>query len=95
MTSYTEKEAKEKWCPFYRYGEYVDPTGDYNVVQKTDNRGNGNRFKPCLCIGSDCMAWQWTGIGDEVISSELIGGELFTETKLCKNSKGYCGLAGK
>lgn len=47
----TEKQAKEKWCPFVRCGSlsvaaHNRPDGSYN------------------CIGSGCAVWEWQDRSD-------------------------------
>lgn len=50
----TEKEAKEKWCP-WRSLEYVKPGTGFanNRIAPGFELGNGSR-----CIAGDCMAWR-------------------------------------
>lgn len=77
----TEKEAKEKWCPFAR-----------NPIPLRSNLGNvgfvvGNRAKDddqSPCIASECMAWRWQFLA-------MHG----NESELTEQAKGYCGLAGE
>ena len=45
----TEKEAKERWCPFAQFGSGC-------------NRKLAESSEPlsaCMCIASQCMAWRW------------------------------------
>ena len=47
-----ESEARKKWCPFAR----CPSDGDEPI---TINRRYSGEPKPgCMCIASDCMAWQ-------------------------------------
>lgn len=48
----TEAEAKTKWCPFARVMLFQPQDGQNPAVNR--ETGNSN------CIGSGCMAWEWT-----------------------------------
>ena len=43
----TEKEAKEKWCPFFQI------SAGNTCEEYVDNR------KASYCLGNECMAWVW------------------------------------
>lgn len=82
MTTVTENEAKDRWCPFSRIN-YAGIRTDGKVVAVS------NRDKPvialanlddhnmCMCIGSRCMAWRWEERTDRIPQF------------------GHCGLAGR
>jgi len=53
MSTYTEKEAKERWCPFAR----VWSTTSYGYAA-APNRTEGGRHIGSECIGSACMSWR-------------------------------------
>lgn len=55
----TEEEAKTKWCPFARVP--VDAAG-YAAGNRFDTKSSTATEYNDLsrCIGSACMAWQWT-----------------------------------
>ncbi len=54
----TETEAKTKWCPFARSPD----TEDAEAPICATNRTFKGRFDSShLCLGSECMAWRWTG----------------------------------
>lgn len=50
----TEKEAKEKWCPFSRLAEDDAPRTVANRFV-----GEGATWGTTLCIAAECMAWRW------------------------------------
>lgn len=57
----TEKEAREKWCPFARAldGSPGNAAGVGACVAAV-NRGVRAQDQQALrCIGSACMAWRW------------------------------------
>jgi hypothetical protein len=75
----TEDQAKTKWCPMVR----VLVTPDNSVWQSNilTNRGViPASDNDTLCIASDCMVWQDTGLEKECNQSVRTG---------------KCGLAGK
>jgi len=49
--TFTEEEAKTKWCPFARVGSEYEPGFSLNRI--TDGP-----VKPAACIASRCMAWR-------------------------------------
>jgi hypothetical protein len=48
----TEKQAREKWCPFGR--PWSGPSAPVNRAM------GGKPSRESLCLGSDCMAWRWS-----------------------------------
>jgi hypothetical protein len=94
MPSYTEDEARGKWCPFARsvapvdYG-YRDRVGNPILQAAPHNRDNPNGSIPA-CIASSCMAWRWESekpLKDiDLVNSEVVE---------IKPRLGYCGLCGK
>lgn len=105
--TYTETEARTKWCPFGRslneggnrpaYGE----AGDGPVEE--DYCGDVAMTSPC--IGSGCMAWRWNNTR-AVVQSSIDGStrtlnegdsySIITESIVGyePDGTGYCGLAG-
>lgn len=82
MMTYTEEEAREKWCPFARLMDCL-PNNEFCVTaNRTDvNDEFGERFEQLnKCIASDCMAWRKARI-PKGIQASVEGG--------------YCGLAGR
>lgn len=84
MTHLTEKEARERWCPFARVvvgtqngGPLLPdcPTGPQKMVigNVAANRAHEGSSLPnefaCNCIASGCMAWRW---GDVVRTERRI-----------------------
>ena len=81
----SEKQAKEKWCPFARV-----------TWSSPESSGSGNRFPmdganetegthylndQCRCLASGCVMWQeHQALNNEKTAYELTG-------------LGYCGLA--
>lgn len=90
----TEKEAKEKWCPFARVfmGDWPQKTtgSACNRIMTTEpEEGQTSADNYILdndnkCIGSDCMAWRWRRRYENDDRDEKIS-----------HCTGYCGLAGK
>lgn len=74
--SCTEAEAKMRWCPFYRVATSGGDEGTYEIDNRpihnenmTPEETNPNKVKwvstgmpeqHSCCIGSHCMAWQWS-----------------------------------
>ena len=81
--TYTEEEAKTRWCPFARVVE----SGAVNSY----NRSLSSDCPPAArCIGSACMAFRCaavTNYGQPVVDEN--GDQVFS------SHAGYCGLAGK
>jgi hypothetical protein len=50
----SEKEARERWCPFARV--FVS---DCSEPAACNRYGSGEQFPNARCIGSKCMAWRW------------------------------------
>lgn len=106
----TEKEAKDKWCPFTRVSDTDESQGPYNRFETESPWGLG-----VVCIGSACMAWR--------VAQPEIRMERNSESEKCMNreglnrnqhvrvdpkaspssgydvlvldARGFCGLAGK
>lgn len=64
MSTYTEEEAKTKWCVHARVRD-VGVAGVTNI-----NFANGTTIK---CIGSRCMSWRWRGDFGETGSKGYCG----------------------
>lgn len=91
----TEKEAREKWCPFARTALSSFGVDQFNAIRGTANRvmafveaaddaltiaeGHAN------CIASDCAVWRFA-------SPETL--ERFYLSDHDHLDLGYCGLAG-
>jgi hypothetical protein len=85
---YTEEQAKTKWCPHARF-----------LGSGAGGAGNKfGRYSPadteCVCIASECMAWQW-GNMKEIAKHQARFPELNFATAASQSGRGYCGLAGK
>ncbi len=88
---HTEKEAKEKWCPFARA-----PNGESGMPI---NR-QGDYPEHVCCVASSCMAWRWS------YEEQDVGGSLeripYYKSTPIKDSPGHfenapvghCGLSG-
>ena len=83
-----ESEAKERLCPFF---------GPAVIIAAAAHRSNENPdvLVPTLtnslyCVGSDCMAWRWTG---GISVNEVAGATSLLDIDEGLAS-GYCGLAG-
>lgn len=102
--SFTENDAKAKWCPHTNV-----PFGNGTV---SGNRGfEGHPLAAnCLCVASGCMAWRWSRAKetkaylDEVQKFMAETGENFnTATNKIyaklgskfERTEGYCGIAGR
>lgn len=66
--THTEEEAKKCWCPFARAAEQSrlsasDPMVPVAAVNRGSDaimsRGMNPSSPHCLCIASECMAWEW------------------------------------
>lgn len=85
MSNYTEKEASNKWCPFSRVALLFKQKDDYLQADVVAGGGSFNRnplLHPAfddgaLCVGSRCMAWQWsTERGESLVETRsLVGGD--------------------
>lgn len=53
MTTYTEEEAKTKWCPYARVRSSHVQGGSFNREVHTSNLDSSK------CIAFRCMAWRW------------------------------------
>ena len=81
MGSYTEDEAKTKWCPFTRpvFPQFQDcgfQAGNRNYVKP----GEDQTTEQTRCIASACMAWREIEYGQAYKGGKRLG---------------YCGLVGK
>jgi hypothetical protein len=101
----TEKQAKERWCPFGRSYVWAGPGRDgqpvtiNRYVQETDAQFTGE-LRPlpttphadCLCIASRCMAWRWLS-GRPKLGLEISPDGISRVPD--EDQEGYCGLAGR
>ena len=58
--TYTEDDARRRWCPMYRISIACDALGNTKYESNRDivtSDIDGN--KQSRCIGSACMAWRW------------------------------------
>lgn len=91
MSTYTEEEAKTKWCPFARaLTSALRPPpegmrGEVFLGLATINRASNELVPECKCIASACMAWQQT---DNKTWPSAPG-----EPEREPEPAGYCGLA--
>lgn len=73
--TYTEAEARMKWCPHVRVArrENTDPRGCGSQVVvagcNTDALEGCRVPKSCTCIASDCMMWRWAAPERETMRS--------------------------
>ena len=66
----TEDEMKTKWCPFSRYVIDAQLFASGNRFDGAGGRSIGSLAQmSCLCLGSRCSAWQWTGTATESTST--------------------------
>ena len=94
--TYTEEEAKAKWCPFARVSSY----GRESSWNRTGPQRVGDPavLVPAwsLCLGSACMAWraieQWRPRSDYQWDE---GRPHLTGPNVERRTVGYCGLAGQ
>ena len=55
MTTHTEKEARETWCPWVQFFRLTNDSG-------ATNRGLAFESSPmAACIASKCAMWDWSG----------------------------------
>jgi hypothetical protein len=100
----TEKEAKQKWCPFARCFAF-DGRATFAMGNRIIKEGDGfssNELNPAgsRCIGSACMAWRW---GREPVDFKADARVVVKEGDRSKikieyghpevTGEGYCGLA--
>jgi hypothetical protein len=91
----TEKEAKELWCPFARYG-FMSALHDRNItgINRAEIESSAGQLTShenpdyARCIASQCMAWRWD-------PKQVVGEYMVEHRGRPENRKGYCGLAGK
>lgn len=81
---HTEEEAALKWCPFART-VYVGDSGNQQQPCNRFASTMGVQANPedARCIGSACMAWQWSDVGHHNPLTNVWE----------RLPKGYCGLA--
>jgi hypothetical protein len=90
--TYTEKEAKEKWCPYANvYVKYQNTgaAGNRGLNASPDVQGYVGDAR---CIASDCMAWRKVdqiGIGP---NGEKRDRDMDGRTRWV--DRGYCGAFG-
>ncbi|HKJ75042.1 MAG TPA: hypothetical protein VKA19_13085 [Alphaproteobacteria bacterium] len=74
----TEKEAREKWCPFARevhgHGGNRAAYGSGSSADIEGEPGDAEQFGREMadmhpCISSDCMAWRWSDPEEEYYSA--------------------------
>lgn len=82
--NYTEKEAKEKWCPMV-HKRSLKTTYTYKDGSEGDIRQDFIANKE-TCIASECMMWQFNFECEWCRNR----GRSVPETR-----QGYCGLGGK
>lgn len=56
MSTYTEEEAKTKWCPFVRFVRLNDAIYSSRGPIIEPGSENGGALN---CTASACMAWRW------------------------------------
>lgn len=67
--SMTEKEAKEKWCPFFQAS--ATPADQNHMYSIIVNRPRQDQEQNSLCIGSRCMCWRWDRLfNDDVLDEQ-------------------------
>lgn len=54
----TEKQAREKWCPWSLTGYRGIGLNRMAAVDNSDHRAEV--LHDTRCIASDCMAWRWS-----------------------------------
>lgn len=59
----TEEEAKNMWCPFVRF-EIGPNTKEWQGRAFTNRGDELDPWKTTTCLGSICMAWEWTDSHD-------------------------------
>lgn len=85
MSTYTEEEAKKKWCPYARVLGTIDQGVSQIAAFSFNRHKEGEPFGQC--IGSACMAFRWKArFGTDPNNPENCAA--LTPTH------GYCGLAG-
>jgi hypothetical protein len=93
MAMLTEREAREKWCPYANvYVPYhgTGAAGNRGLSDGRDLQGNKGQAQ---CIASDCMAWRkvdQVGIGP---NGEQRDRDLDGRTRWV--DRGYCGAFGR
>jgi hypothetical protein len=66
----SEADARKKWCPFAR----VNTNNGCATNRYADEKaGKDGRPHNSMCIGSECMAWQWNVMDGETGYCGMIG----------------------
>jgi hypothetical protein len=92
--TYTEEEARRKWCPFARYASHQDSIGPALIVPEGREPlyEDGRMITaPQKCIASECMAWRKRETDEFITRAEA---EFKRTGKRLTSDTGYCGLAG-
>lgn len=110
MSTYTEAEAKSKWCPFVRIVNgkiHDDRRTEHVAMQAPFNRiVDGAAWSAPVggcCTGSSCMAWRWgQKRNPDWKPPAMYGMGGFTShpadeapAYVTDHERGYCGLAGR
>lgn len=102
MNLLSEKDARQKWCPFARsyYATSVGEAGGMagagvNRSDPIPQEGVGSR-----CVASDCMAWRFVVeheplTPEEMRSAGFALGLAAALKPIIEPMRGCCGLAGK
>lgn len=109
MSTLTEEQAWEKWCPWSRvmFREHIATPESDTLAMSAFNRATDGIPDGCHCIASDCMAWQWdfehtttslgTGPTPDLTPPEGEGWEKYSQSGLKaywrRAAIGFCGLA--
>jgi hypothetical protein len=102
MSTYTDREAGQRWCPFARVpytmetntgdvGMTINRDGTYGGDRMPAHRGYGNE-----CIGSRCAAWRWAEPATRTVTcipAHMTPDRDTHDEPLGEARKGFCGLA--
>lgn len=79
MATYTEDEARKKWCPFAR------------VIDDLSGAASSARLRDgtVKCIASECMAWRWIDVTEQNDNPTV------ADRTVKSSVRGFCGLAGQ